>query len=82
MNVTLGDRELHPGSQGRLHGDGDASGLERGAESAFGFLNEGVNQVHELIDDGNPSELADWLPEAQARFQNVDDICGAAWRSL
>ncbi|MBD8868456.1 hypothetical protein [Nocardioides donggukensis] len=69
-----------PGTQSSLSGDGGASRIERGAESAFGYLNSAVTGLHQRLDDGDPTELAQWVPEAGARFQNVDDTCLAAAR--
>jgi hypothetical protein len=72
---TVGPRVRHD-----LDGSKDASDLERGADSAFGFVDEGLGELRNLIEYGSPSELMFWLPEMSARFQNVDDVCLAAAR--
>lgn len=59
----------------------DASGLERGAVSSFGFVGSGLTEFQGLLDGDEPAEVARWLPELAARFQNVDDVCLTAARS-
>lgn len=73
-------RGVGPAVRKNLDGSRDASGLERGADSAFGFVDEGLDVLADLIQNGSPSEVADWLPEMSARFQTVDDVCLAAAR--
>jgi hypothetical protein len=58
-----------------------ASNLERAAASSFLFVESGLTDMQKLIEDGDPEEVANWLPEIDARFQNVDDVCLAAARS-
>jgi hypothetical protein len=62
----------------RSHG---ASSLERGAASSFLFVESGLTDLQKLIEGGDPEEVANWLPEVGARFQNVDDVCLSAARS-
>jgi alkanesulfonate monooxygenase SsuD/methylene tetrahydromethanopterin reductase-like flavin-dependent oxidoreductase (luciferase family) len=52
-----------------------ASKLERGAASSFLYVESGLTDMRKLIEAGDPKEVADWLPEVAARFQNVDDVC-------
>ena len=70
-----------PATLDELQSGSDASSLEEDAEWAFEAVNEGVIRLRQLIDEGDPIWLADYLSEARARFQHVDDICGFAWRS-
>lgn len=84
LDTTLASLErweaVGPNAHSSLRGGDGASRLERGAESAFGFLNSGVTELHKRIKDGDSSELTAWVPEVRARFQNVDDICLAVAR--
>jgi len=73
-------QSVGPGVERKLDGSQDASGLERGADSAFGFVDEGLDVLVTLINSGRPSELADWVHEMSARFQTVDDVCLSAAR--
>ncbi len=69
-----------PAVLSRLHGSADASGLERGAHAAFESVDGGLTVLEDLIHNGSPSDVAEWLPEMGARFQFVDDVCLVAAR--
>ena len=72
---------LSPEVRASLNSGDGASRLERGAASAFGFLQSGLSELRRLLDEGDPAELSNWVPEVPARFQIVDDVCLAAARS-
>ena len=59
----------------------DASTLERGAASAVAVVQSGLIELQALLEDADPAELGNWLPEVAARFQNLDDVCLSAARS-
>ena len=71
-----------PGVRESLDDDEDASALERGAVWSLGSVEDGVVELHRLIEEEEePHELASWLPEVEARFRSVDDVCLSAARS-
>ena len=71
---------MSPGVRRALDEDDDTGSLERGAVSAFRYAEEGVAELLDLIEHERPGFVADWLPELEARFQNVDDVCLSAAR--
>lgn len=73
-------RAESPGVLDALDHDRDASRLERGAVSSLEEVESGVAELDDLIEAGRPREVALWLPELDARFQIVDDVCLAAAR--
>lgn len=72
---------LSPAVRDSLDRSNGASALERGAISSFLFAQSGITQLREMIEHGDPDQLANWTPEVSARFQNVDDVCLAAARN-
>lgn len=72
--------DVSPDVIGSLDNSGDASALERGAVSAFDAVQTGLDELRRLIEQGEPLELASWVPEVGARFRMVDDTCLAAAR--
>jgi hypothetical protein len=44
-------------------------------------IEDGLVELQSLIEQSEPSELANWLPEVGARMQNFDDTCLWAARS-
>jgi hypothetical protein len=70
-----------PGVIDSLDQDEDASRLDRAAVPALVFIEEGFAELESLIQESEPSEVADWLPEVAARMQNMDDTCLSAARS-
>jgi hypothetical protein len=72
--------ELSPEVRSALDDRADASRIERGAASSFGFAQDGVTDLRALIERGDPMDLEHWVPEVRARFQDVDDTCLSAAR--
>ena len=72
--------EVSPGVRRTVDEGDDASNLERGAGSAFGFAEDGVTELLRLIEHEGPGDVADWLPAVEASFQSVDDSCLSAAR--
>lgn len=73
--------ERSPEVVSSLDDSDEASGLERGAVSTLGFIDEGLVELERLIETARPSDVAVWLPEVAGRFQILDDICLTAARS-
>jgi hypothetical protein len=70
-----------PGVIDSLDHDKDASRLDRGAVHYLTAVEQGLVELESLIERSEPSEVADWLPEAGARMQGMDDTCLFAARS-
>ena len=70
-----------PGVIDSLDHDKDASRLDRGATQSLTHVEQGFVELQSLIAKTEPNEVAGWLPEMNARMQNVDDTCLWAARS-
>lgn len=58
-----------------LDRDKDASALDRDAVRSLTFIDEGFMELSSLIEESEPSGVAGWLPEVEARMQGFDDTC-------
>jgi hypothetical protein len=69
-----------PAVVGSLHAGEDASEMERSTVDALRHIESGVAELRRLISHGSAAGVLDWVPELDARFQNLDDLCLIAAR--
>ena len=59
LNFIASWQSVGPEVRNDLDGSSDASNLERGADSAFGFVDDGLDELQHLIEYGSPRN---WSP--------------------